>query len=125
MNRFACRCRPTMAALIAAVSLCMSPALVAAELLVVEDPRCPPCVLFEREVASLYARTDEGRRVPLRRLPYGVPPPPSYAYIGQPAVAPTFVLVDRGRELGRFEGYSSDELFWMNLTALLQQFPEP
>ncbi len=93
----------------------------AAELLVVSDRRCGPCILFEREVGSIYAKTEEGRIAPRRTLRHGSAPPAEYAFVGQPKVAPTFVLVDRGREIGRFEGYGSDELFWMNLTVLLNR----
>lgn len=91
-----------------------------AELLYVADPHCGPCLLFEREIAPIYPKTDEGRRVPIRRIPHGKPAPKPFEFVGQPKVAPTFVLVLSGRELGRFEGYSSDELFWMNLTVLVR-----
>lgn len=108
-----------MAALFAA------PLLGAADLLYVGDARCGPCLLFEREIGPIYPKTEEARRFPLRRVAYGQPAPQPYAFIGQPRVAPTFVLVEGGREIGRFEGYHSDELFWMNLAALLQQMPAP
>lgn len=98
------------------------PAL-AAELLVIEDPRCGPCLLFDQQIGPLYSKTDEGRVAPLRRIAYGAAVPAPYAFIGPARTAPTFVLVDRGREVGRFEGYSGDELFWMNLTALMQKLP--
>ena len=97
----------------------------AAELLVVSDRSCGPCILFEREVGTTYARTEEARRAPLRLLPHGKPAPAPYGFIGQAKVAPTFVLVDEGREIGRFEGYSDDELFWMRLTVLLRELDAP
>ncbi len=109
--------RGAIAGLLAVVSV----ALEAAELLVVEDPACGPCILFDRQVGRIYPKTDEAAVAPLRRIPYGAPAPEPYAFIGESKVAPTFVLVEGGRELGRFEGYSSDELFWMNLTALLHE----
>lgn len=109
-----------------ALSLLVAPiAAPAAELLVVSDRTCGPCILFERQVGILYGKTDEARLAPLRMLAYGRSPPDDYAFVGVPKVAPTFVLVDQGREVGRFEGYSGDELFWMNLTRLLQQLPQP
>ena len=108
--------------LLAAIGLVALP-VTAAELLVIEDKRCAPCLLFDRQVAAIYARTTEGASVPLRKLPFGRVPPAPYGFVGAASVAPTFVLVDEGREIGRFEGYSSDELFWMSLTALLQKLP--
>lgn len=92
----------------------------AAELLYVADRVCGPCILFERQIGPIYPKTEEADRAPLRMIPYGKPAPVPYAFIGQPAVAPTFVLVEDGRELGRFEGYENDELFWMNLARLMQ-----
>lgn len=110
-----------LASLATAVAIALAGTPVrAAELLYVADPACPPCRLFERQVAALYPKTQEARLAPLRPLPYGRPPPASLAFVGQARVAPTFILVDGTRELGRFEGYSSDELFWMNLTVLLR-----
>lgn len=104
--------------MLAACAVCTP--LQAAELLYVADPACPPCALFERQVGAVYARTDEARRAPLRALAFGKPFPADYADIAAPRVAPTFVLVDEGRELGRFEGYSAEELFWMNLSVLMR-----
>lgn len=96
----------------------------AAELLVVEDPRCGPCVLFDRQIGPIYPKTEEGKTAPLRQVAFGAPAPAPYAFIGQAKVAPTFVLVHEGREVGRIEGYSSDELFWMSLASLMQKLPE-
>ena len=91
----------------------------AAELLVFELPKCAPCLRFEHDVGRIYSRTDEGRLAPLKRLTLGKPTQ-AYRFVGPAKVAPTFVLVDAGREIGRFEGYSSDELFWMSLSTRLR-----
>jgi hypothetical protein len=92
----------------------------AAELLVFELPQCTPCLRFERDVGGIYNRTDEGHLAPLKRLALGKPPR-QYQFVAPARVAPTFVLVDAGREIGRFEGYASDELFWMSLSTRLRQ----
>lgn len=94
----------------------------AAELLMFELPACAPCLLFESQIGRIYDKTEEGRLAPLHRLPFGAPPP-EFRYVRAPTVAPSFVLVDNGRELGRIEGYSSDELFWMSLSTRLDQLP--
>lgn len=94
----------------------------AAELLMFELEQCAPCQLFEKQIGRIYDRTEESRIAPLHRLAFGTPPP-EYAYVRPPAVAPSFVLVDHGRELGRIEGYTSDELFWMNLSTQLRLIP--
>lgn len=115
--------RPLRAGLSLSLLLLATTAM-AAELLVFEDPACGPCILFERQIGPIYPKTDEHRVAPLRRLPYGEPPEAPYAFVEAARVAPTFVLVDEGKELGRFEGYETDELFWMNLAHLMQQLPE-
>lgn len=103
-----------------AVGIGLAGTALGAELLYVSDPRCPPCQLFDQQIGPIYPKTDEAGRAPLRALQYGEPAPAAYAFIGQVRVAPTFVLVDQGREIGRFEGYSSDELFWMSLSVLMR-----
>lgn len=116
------RSRAVWAALALAASAGRASAADTATLLVYEDPACAPCVLFDRQVGAIYGRTDEARRVSLQRESFSA----AMARTGPlapPRVAPTFVLVQGGREIGRFEGYSSDELFWMNLHYLLQQLP--
>lgn len=113
-----------MGLLLAMVSVLGSERALAAELLLIEDPRCGPCILFDRQVGTIYSKTDEGRIAPIHRVAFGAPAPAPYAFIGQPKVAPTFVLVHEGLEIGRFEGYSSDELFWMSLASLMQKLSE-
>ena len=38
--------------------------------------------------------------------------------------APTFVLVEDGRELGRIEGYPGEDFFWGLLGKLLEKLPQ-
>lgn len=93
----------------------------AAELLVFDDAHCAPCLQFAREIGPVYPKTDEGRRAPLRHLAHDAPLPAAYASIGTVRATPTFVLVEDGREVGRFEGYGGDELFWMRLAVQMQK----
>lgn len=116
-------CSPVAAAALLLAAGAHPAAATAAELLVVEAPRCGPCLLFDREIGALYPKTEEGRLAPLRRVAFGFPAPEPHAFVGQAKVAPTFVLVEGGREIGRFEGYSNDELFWLSLAALMQKLP--
>ncbi len=96
----------------------------AAELVVFVLDACAPCALFERQIGRIYARTDEGRRAPLRRVDFEAPLSADLAFLAPAEVAPTFVLIDDGAEIGRFSGYASDELFWLSLNALLNRLPE-
>lgn len=90
-----------------------------AELVVYKRDGCPFCLRFEREVAPIYDKTKEGKIAPLRRVdvPFGGVQDPS---LKEPVIAaPTFVLFDDGREIGRITGYRSDDMFWGLLGSLI------
>ena len=93
----------------------------AAELIMVRQAGCPWCAAWDRDIAPIYGKTEIGRRAPLRmfdlrdRLLISLKSPIIYT--------PTFVLVEKGREIGRIEGYTGDHFFWVLLETLLQQLP--
>lgn len=96
------------------------PAL-AAELLMFERPGCPNCIAWEREIGGIYPLTAEGRRAPLRRIHIGEYQPNSVSLLEDVKYAPTFVLVEDGREIGRIVGYSSDDAFWGLLKVVVEK----
>ena len=93
----------------------------AAELIMVRQVGCPWCAAWDRDIAPIYGKTEVGRRAPLRmvdlrdHLSISLKSPIIYT--------PTFVLVEKGREIGRIEGYTGDHFFWGLLETLLQQLP--
>lgn len=93
----------------------------AAELLMFEDAGCIWCARFNAEVAPVYAKTDEGRRAPLRRVESGKPLPQDIAFIETERFTPIFVLIDGGREIGRIRGYPGEDHFWGLLGMLLKK----
>jgi hypothetical protein len=96
----------------------------AAELIMFERPGCPYCLAFEREVGAIYASTDEGRRIPLRRVDITGPTPGDLSHIRVERFVPVFVLVDQGREIGRIRGYAGEVQFWGLLDGLIARLPE-
>ncbi|MVA99380.1 transcriptional regulator [Nitratireductor sp. CAU 1489] len=96
----------------------------AAELLMLEQPGCPWCARFNEEIAPAYAKTQEGRRAPLRRVDITDAWPPDLDFIQRERFTPTFVLVEDGRELGRIRGYPGDEFFWYLLGDLIAKLDE-
>jgi thioredoxin-related protein len=93
------------------------------ELLMFERQGCAWCIRWEREIAPVYTRTQEGRAAPLRRINVDNGAP-SHAEVGSRLNAtvlytPTFVLVENGREIGRITGYAGPEQFWGLLGSLL------
>lgn len=91
----------------------------AAELLMIEQPGCPYCVRWDREVAPAYASSEEGKLAPLRRVNLRKGLPADIRFTAPVRFTPTFVLVDNGREKGRITGYIDNSMFWGLLTKLL------
>lgn len=91
----------------------------AAELVMFTRDGCPWCARFEREVGPIYPRTAEGRIAPLRRVEV-IAGGTSLPGLREPVVAaPSFVLFDGGREIGRITGYQGDDAFWGLLGKML------
>jgi len=93
----------------------------AAELIMFEQAGCVWCQAFDREIAPIYPKTDEGRRAPLRRVDITRKRPPDLAFIEVERMTPLFVLIDKGREIGRIRGYPGDDHFWGLLGALIKK----
>ena len=97
----------------------------AAELVMMEQPGCVWCARFNAEIAPAYAKTEEGRRAPLRRVDITKPWPDDLKDIQKERFTPTFVLIEDGREIGRIRGYVADEFFWYRVGELLALLPDP
>ena len=93
----------------------------AAELVMFEQAGCAWCEAFDREIAPIYPKTDEGLRAPLRRVDTAQRLPPDLAFIEIERLTPLFVLVDRGREIGRIRGYPGEDHFWGLLGVLMKK----
>ena len=92
--------------------LCLSSPLLASELVMFERPGCGWCARFNAEIAPIYAKTDEGHALPLRRIDITQKLPADLAGIDPGAFTPTFVVLDQGREIGRIRGYPGDAFFF-------------
>jgi len=94
---------------------------ISAELIMFEQAGCVWCETFNREVASVYPKTEEGQRAPLRRVNIDDPLPADLSFIAMERLAPLFVLVDKGREVGRIRGYPGEDHFWGLLGVLVKK----
>lgn len=114
---------PARLAAVLAVMLALSfQSVLAAELVMFRRDGCPYCLMWDREVGPGYANSELGKRAPLRMLDIDRDRH-DIAMSGPVIYTPTFVLVDRGKELGRIEGYPGDAFFWGLLEHLLQRLP--
>jgi thioredoxin-related protein len=86
-----------------------------------ERPGCAWCEVFDREVAPIYPKTEEGRRAPLRRVTLDVPLPSELSFIRVERLVPVFVLIDKGHEIGRIRGYPGEDNFWGLLDVLIKK----
>ena len=93
----------------------------AAELVMFEQAGCAWCEAFDREIAPIYGKTEEGLRAPLRRVDIDRPTPPDLAFIEVERLTPLFILIDRGREIGRIRGYPGEDHFWGLLGVLMKK----
>ena len=94
---------------------------VAVELIMVHSPTCEWCDTWEDEVGVIYTRTEQGTRVPLRRIDVD-DMPTSAISIGRPVTfTPTFLLLEGKQEVGRITGYPGESHFWYFLDELLKK----
>ena len=87
----------------------------------VEKAGCMWCEHWNKEIAPIYPKTEEGKRAPLRRidkdaaLPEDIKPSRGFFY------TPTFLLVVNGVEQGRIEGYPGEDFFWGLLGQMINK----
>ena len=96
----------------------------AAELVMFEQAGCAWCEAFDNEIGIIYGKTDDGLRAPLRRVDIAQALPADLAFIEVERLTPLFVLVDKGREIGRIRGYGGRDMFWTQLYMLMQKLDD-
>lgn len=94
-------------------------AALAAELLMFESATCEWCQKWDEDVGVVYAKTAEGRAAPLRRIDIYAARPADLRSVRGIVYTPTFVLWDRGREIGRVVGYPGEDNFWGLLSVIV------
>ena len=93
----------------------------ALELLLFESDSCEWCELRHKQIGVIYSKTEEGKQAPLRTVDVFEKAPKDIAHIKQGRYTPTFVLVDKGVEIGRIRGYPGEDFFWGMLDELLKK----
>lgn len=93
----------------------------AAELIMFEQVGCPWCVRWHAEIGEIYAKTDEGKKAPLRRVDIFDELPEDLKWVRPETFTPSFVLVDNGKEYGRIRGYPGEDFFWWHLGEMLKK----
>lgn len=94
-----------------------------AELIMFKQTLCEWCEVWEEEIGNIYAKTDEGKRVPIRKVNIHGDRPADLSIIKRVVYTPTFVLIHNGTEIGRILGYPGEDHFWGLLNQLLERLP--
>ena len=94
--------------------------LMAAELIMVEQQGCYYCLEWKDQLGHIYPKTPEGKYAPLKTV--DITEVDKLKGLQRDVIfTPTFVLMENDRELGRLEGYSSEDFFWELLEVLLEK----
>lgn len=86
-------------------------------LLMVEQPGCRFCRMFDAEIGLSYEANAEARFAPLTRVRRGAREIADFAPV---VYTPTFIVVRGGQEIGRISGYPGPAYFWSELREILQ-----
>lgn len=95
----------------------------AAELVMFESDSCEWCETWDKEIAPVYPKTAEARIAPLRRVDIDDARPADLMQLRAVIYTPTFVLLHRGKEIGRIQGYPGEDFFWALLEELIAKLP--
>lgn len=89
-------------------------------LVMVEQSGCAHCAQWNRDIAPIWPKTDEGRDAPLRRVDLHTPLPDDLTLNAKIVFTPTFVLTDNGTEVARLEGYPGEDFFWPIIGGMIK-----
>ena len=94
--------------------------LMAAELIMVEQQGCYYCLEWKDQLGHIYPKTPEGKYAPLKTI--DITEVDQLKGLQKDVIfTPTFVLMKGNKELGRLEGYSSEDFFWELLEVILEK----
>lgn len=85
------------------------------------DNSCPYCKWWEKDISKVYPKTEFSKIFKLIRISYNRKF--DYQSLGLKAPVsgvPTFVLVFKGNEIGRIQGYNGPEMFWWQVEDIVE-----
>jgi len=111
-------------ALAATVLLARSGSLQAAELVMFEQEYCEWCEAWHEEIGTIYPKTDEGKLLPLRQVDIDQKRPDDLKKYRAVRFTPTFVVLEKGQEIGRILGYPGEANFYWLLNEIIAKLGE-
>ncbi|MEE2859738.1 MAG: SoxS protein [Pseudomonadota bacterium] len=91
------------------------------QLMMVQSPYCHFCRAWKTEIGPGFATSAAGRTAPLFEVDVDGPFPDGLALDRRPRITPSFILLDRGVEVGRVEGYVGQRYFYPVLQEMMQR----
>ena len=102
------------------LTLFLAGSLKAAELIMVEQQGCYYCLEWKDQLGHIYPKTPEGKFAPLKTI--DITEVDKIEGLNRDVIfTHTFVLMENHKELGRLEGYSSEDFFWELLEVILEK----
>ena len=95
--------------------------VLAMELVMFEQEDCEWCEAWDKDISGVYPKTAEGKQAPLRRVDIFDKRPADLKDLRAAHYTPTFVLMDKGKEVGRIRGYPGEDFFWGMLGQLIEK----
>lgn len=73
---------------------------------------CPWCHTWDREIGTIWEKTEIGAREPMIMVDLDTDPMPAIDLARPARFTPTFVVARDGVEVARIEGYPGQDFFW-------------
>lgn len=89
------------------------------KLLMVRRDGCVYCNAWEAEIGPGYAKSPLGQRAPLVKVDLAGPYPDGLVLDRKPWLTPTFILLNDGQEMVRYEGYPGKDRFYAVLAQMI------
>ena len=112
--------RPFLTAIFLSFWSLYAAAVGAVELIMVEQPGCVYCRQWNKDLAPIYPKTEVGQFAPLRHVQLSELRGGDLDLSSPVIFTPTFLLIEGNVEIGRLEGYASEDFFWPMLELLLE-----
>ena len=91
------------------------------KLLMITADYCVYCQIWEKEIGTIYPKTDIAKNFPLERIELDEHSLINDSDSNETKITPTFVFFKEKEEIGRIIGYSSAEMFWCQVDEILDR----
>lgn len=91
------------------------------KLYMLTDDKCMYCIVWEKQIGKIYAKTDISKKFPLHRVYINEINKFEKKMLFNTNITPTFVFYTNEKEIGRISGYSNPEMFWWQVDEITEK----